>query len=41
MSDINAQDKNKVLKNLNPTKIFIPIFISLAITGYLLVSALG
>lgn len=35
MSDINAQDKNKVLKNLNPTKIFIPIFISLAITGYL------
>lgn len=35
MSDINNQEKNRVLKNLSPTKIFIPIAISLLITGYL------
>ncbi|EAY28908.1 lysylphosphatidylglycerol synthase transmembrane domain-containing protein [Microscilla marina] len=35
MSEISTKDKSKVLKSLNPSKIFIPIAISLAITGYL------
>lgn len=35
MSEVSTKDKSKVLKSLNPSKIFIPIAISLAITGYL------
>ncbi|WP_299452977.1 lysylphosphatidylglycerol synthase transmembrane domain-containing protein [uncultured Microscilla sp.] len=35
MSEISTKDKSKVLKSLNPSKIFIPIAISLVITGYL------
>lgn len=35
MNEISTKDENKVLKSLNPSKIFIPIIISLIITGYL------
>ena len=41
MSEISTKDKSKVLKSLNPSKIFIPIIISLAITGYLFYQEAG